>query len=661
MRATALCCAALVAAQTFSLQAQAPRPIPLLDVPFISQSELLCGGAAAAMVLRYWGERAVTAESFAALVDRSAAGIRTDALIADLVRRGWMATAVSGSGELMRGELARGRPVLTLIEDRPSFFHYVVVVAANERGVVFHDPARVPFVVMSVTEFDRRWRAAEQWMALVVPGPGGGGKQPAAPPDRREATAQPTTMAACDQRVADGVRLAQANDLSGAERTLSEAIGCPASLRELAGVRVLQKRWPEAADLAEAATEADQADEYAWKVLATSRFVQNDRVGALAAWNQVGEPRVDLVRFDGLTRTRHRAVEQLVGAAPGSLLSSDDFIRARRRLASLPSASSTRLDFVPVGTGLAELRGVVAERPVVPTGRLSLAALAVSTAVTREVRVKTGSLSGGGESIEFAWRFWPHRPRVAARIEAPAPWGGVWAAQAYSERQPFNRPEIARAEQTGGRLGFSNWAAARWRWTFSAGADEWSDIGVHAAAAGALRLVSLDERFEAGAEATVWRGASGFATVRSMARARSSTSMQDLVWMASAGFDAASSSTPLNLWAAGDTGHVRGALLRAHPVLDDGRLRLERLGRLLIHGSLEAQRWWRVAGPARIAAAAFSDVGRTARRFSGRGQGDVDVGVGARLAVAGIPGIFRADLGKGLRDGSTEISFVYAP
>src|SRR5688500_9150177 len=661
MRATALCCAALVAAQTFSLQAQAPRPIPLLDVPFISQSELLCGGAAAAMVLRYWGERAVTAESFAALVDRSAAGIRTDALIADLVRRGWMATAVSGSGELMRGELAQGRPVLTLIEDRPSFFHYVVVVAANERGVVFHDPARVPFVVMSVTEFDRRWRAAEQWMALVVPGPGGGGKQPATPPDRLEATAQPTTMAACDQRVADGVRLAQANDLSGAERTLSEAIGCPASLRELAGVRVLQKRWPEAADLAEAATEADQADEYAWKVLATSRFVQNGRVVALAAWNEVGEPRVDLVRFDGLTRTRHRAVEQLVGAAPGSLLSSDDFIRARRRLASLPSASSTRLDFVPVGTGLAELRGVVAERPVVPTGRLSLAALAVSTAVTREVRVKTGSLSGGGESIEFAWRFWPHRPRVAARIEAPAPWGGGWAAQAYSERQPFNRPEIARAEQTGVRLGFSDWAAARWRWTFSAGADEWSDIGVHAAAAGALRLVSLDERFEAGAEATVWRGASGFATVRSMARARSSTSMQDLVWMASAGFDAASSSTPLNLWAAGDPGHVRGALLRAHPVLDDGRLRLERLGRLLIHGSLEAQRWWRVAGPARIAAAAFSDVGRTARRFSGRGQGDVDVGVGARLAVAGIPGIFRADLGKGLRDGSTEISFVYAP
>jgi hypothetical protein len=661
MRATALWCAALVAAHTLSLDAQSPRPVPLLDVPFISQSELLCGGAAAAMVLRYWGERGVTAESFAALVDRSAAGIRTNVLLADLERRGWMATGVPGSAERMRAELAQGRPVLALIEDRPSFLHYIVVVAANERGVVFHDPARAPFVVMSLSEFDRRWRAADQWMAVVVPGPGGGAPAATPPPDRLEAAAQPATMTACDQRVADGVRLAQANDLAGAERALSEAIGCPAALRELAGVRVLQKRWPEAADLAAAATDADQADEYAWKVLATSRYVQNDRVGALAAWNHVGEPRVDLVRFDGLTRTRHRAVEQLVGAAPGSLLLSDDFIRARRRLAALPSASSTRLDFVPVGTGLAELRGVVAERPAVPAGRLSLAALAASTAARREVRVRTGSLTGGGESIELAWRFWPHRPRVAARTETPAPWGGVWAAEAYTERQPFNRPDVARAEQTGGRLGFSNWAAARWRWTFSAGVDEWADIGAHAAAGAALQFVSVDERVEAGIESTLSRGARGYGIVRATARARSSTSMQGLVLLASAGFDAASSSTPLNLWAAGDTGHVRGALLRAHPVLDAGRLRVERLGRLLVHGSVEAQRWWRVAGPARVAAAAFSDIGRTARRFDGRALNDIDAGVGARIAVAGIPGMFRADLGRGLRDGSTEISFVYEP
>ena len=35
------------------------------DVPFVAQSEALCGGAALAMVLRYWGTTGVQAEDFA--------------------------------------------------------------------------------------------------------------------------------------------------------------------------------------------------------------------------------------------------------------------------------------------------------------------------------------------------------------------------------------------------------------------------------------------------------------------------------------------------------------------------------------------------------------------------------------------------------------------
>ena len=58
---------------------QSSRPLAILDVPFISQSEALCGGAAVAMIMRYWGARGLDAESFAHLVDRSAAGIRTTA------------------------------------------------------------------------------------------------------------------------------------------------------------------------------------------------------------------------------------------------------------------------------------------------------------------------------------------------------------------------------------------------------------------------------------------------------------------------------------------------------------------------------------------------------------------------------------------------------
>ena len=96
-------------------------------------------------------------------------------------------------------------------------------------------------------------------------------------------------------------------------------------------------------------------------------------------------------------------------------------------------------------------------------------------------------------------------------------------------------------------------------------------------------------------------------------------------------------------------------------MLDSGYVRIERLGRLFLHGSLEAQRWWRVAGPLRVAAAAFTDLGQTSRRTDSTARGDVDVGLGARFAVAGIPGVFRADLGKGLGDGATAISLVYEP
>jgi hypothetical protein len=656
-----------VAAQTLHLQAQErTAPLQLLDVPFISQSELLCGGAAAAMVLRYWGERDVSAESFASLIDRSAAGIRTDALIADLARRGWDATEIAGNGEVLRAELARGRPVLTLIEDRPSTFHYIVIVAAHERGLVFHDPARAPFLVMSAAEFDRRWRAADRWMAVIVPTPDKSGADLYGPPrgplrPAPQSLTPESTAIPCDQAVAEGVRLAQANDLAGAERALSAAIGCPAAMRELSGVRVLQKRWVEAADLASAAVEADTGDAYAWRVLATSRFIQNDPLGALAAWNQVGEPRLDLVQFDGLTRTRHRAVEQLVDAASGEMLSPGTFVRASRRLAELPSAASTRLEYRPVGSGLAELRGVVAERPVLPTNLLSLAATGLSAAATRELRVATGSVVGGGERIEIGWRFWPHRPRVSVGIETPAPWGGVVSAQAYTEQQPFDVPAFSRAEQTGGRLGTSDWLTARWRWTVSAGVDEWSRSGARGMAGLALQFASLDGRTDATVGMDAWPRRGGFATSRANLRARSSTVRQGFVSLVAAGAEIVSRETPLNLWRAGDTGHVRTALLRAHPVLDDGQLRVERLGRMFFHGSVEAQRWWRVAGPLRAAAAAFADLGWTGRRVSGDARGDVDLGAGARLAVAGIPGIFRADLGKALGDGDTVFSLVYEP
>ena len=77
--------------------------------------------------------------------------------------------AIAGTNEAIARELADGRPILTLIEDRPGTFHYIVIIGATPRAIVYHDPARTAFRTMSRDDFDRRWSAAGHWMALVVP------------------------------------------------------------------------------------------------------------------------------------------------------------------------------------------------------------------------------------------------------------------------------------------------------------------------------------------------------------------------------------------------------------------------------------------------------------------------------------------------------------
>ena len=62
-----------------------------------------------------------------------------------------------------------------------------------------------------------------------------------------------------------------------------------------------------------------------------------------------------------------------------------------------------------------------------------------------------------------------------------------------------------------------------------------------------------------------------------------------------------------------------------------------------------------------IGAGLFVDAVRVDRRAMDESRGDVDVGGGLRLGFPGLDGVFRLDLGKGLRDGSTAVSFVYEP
>ena len=537
------------------------QSLTLLDVPFMAQSELLCGGAAAAMVMRYWGERGIDAEAFRPLIDRKARGIRTDALASNLRARGWTVLALDGSAEALERELQHGRPIITLIEDHPGTYHFVVVVARSTNGVVFHDPARAPFRVSTAAEFDKRWAVTNRWMLVVTPGAVRSTITLSAP-DR----VVPST--ACDQQIADGVRLAQQNDLDAAERTLAGAISCPggAAFRELAGIRAVQRRWPEAAELASAALARDRSDDYAARLLATARFVTDDQLGALDAWNRIDEPRIDLIRVDGLTRTRYQVVEHALGLKPGTRLSRAALMRARRRLLEFPAGSGS-VDFAPVPSGLAEIRATVGDRPLVPHGALDLGVLGVAASITREVSTSISSPSGGGEQVGVDWRFWAHRPLYQVSFGAPAPWRGVWKLTASRERQPYTSafaPTVHDAVQ----LELADWANGSLRWQVATGVDRWNRGANFGTAAGGVRFVSGSDRLDARAQLHTWFGG-GDAFERADLRvlARSSSRPRGLVLVMDAGAVAASASAPPDLWPAGDTGRARPLLLSCRDTL----------------------------------------------------------------------------------------------
>ena len=140
-------------------QSPPPPAGALLVVPYLPQTPDLCGGAALAMVLRYWGNTDVVPTDFSALVDDRAHGISTDALTAAVRAHGAapMVTHAAGAAllSIMKSDIDRGRPVIALIEDTPGALHYVVIVGVTDTTVVFHDPARacvIANVASSATE-----------------------------------------------------------------------------------------------------------------------------------------------------------------------------------------------------------------------------------------------------------------------------------------------------------------------------------------------------------------------------------------------------------------------------------------------------------------------------------------------------------------------------
>lgn len=641
-----------------SVHAQPSPAVHLLDVPYLPQSEALCGGAAIAMIMRFWGATGVYAETFADLVDTEAQGIRGEDLLRALRARGFDAQSARGSAALAQAGLAERRPLVALIEDRPGRFHYVVIVGWTGGKVIVHDPARAPFRVFDEAAFERAWAASNSWTLVAAPGPSAerGAKAPSSNEADGSRVASP-----CGGMVDEGVRLAGASDFDGARRILDLAsAACPADpapRRERAGLHALRSEWADAAAEAREALARDRHDQHAARILATSLFLTGDDAAALDAWNMVGEPVIDLVDIRGLVYTRFAVAADLLDLPPQTLLSRARLARAQRRLDSLPSLVNARVRYEPSENGRTKVVAAVLERPRFPTGAVPLAAIGVRALANREARVAVASPIGGGELWTASWRWWEQRPRVAAGLAAPAPFGGVWSLEASTETQSYGGDgDRIRERRRAVELSAADWITGRLRWAATAAIERWPS-GTAAAFAVGIDQRLADDRVSLAADASVRAGRVRTWTLRASADWRSKTAREGSVWLARSGVDFTGAGAPLALWSGAGTGHGRSRLLRAHSLLHDGEIRDGVFGRRLGYAGLEWQRWSIPRFRAiRFAPAAFVDFAgaRRTAAFSDR-RTHVDMGLGLRVALPAA-GVLRIDLARGLRDGVMALS-----
>ena len=152
-------------------RAAAASAVVSLTVPYVRQPKILCGGAAAAMVFRYWGDGQADPNQFAPLLDRAAGGIAADVLAQAIEDRGWRVVRFVGAVENLHDLLRDRRPVIVLLAEAQGRFHYVVVVGTTDNRIVLHDPARGPSRRVTVRAFAERWQRAGFWALLVLPPP----------------------------------------------------------------------------------------------------------------------------------------------------------------------------------------------------------------------------------------------------------------------------------------------------------------------------------------------------------------------------------------------------------------------------------------------------------------------------------------------------------
>lgn len=643
-------------------EGHAAGPPDALEVPYLPQSELLCGGAALAMVERWWGRRGVQGEDFSALVQPALGGIRTSALDSVARARGWDTRAVRGTATMLQRVLSEGAPVIALIEVGRDRYHYVVVLGWADGRVVFHDPAGSPSTSLTEERFLSRWAGADHWALIVRPAP-------STSPTLGEGTDAGAVVGAtdpmpCPPFLDQALDAAAGDELSDAARLLDEAArACPAEplvQRELAAVRFRQGRHAEASELAGEYAARAPGDALGWQLLATNRYLSGEYDAALMAWNVIDRPVVDLVVITGSRTIRFQQLAAALSVPHGTVLTPARLALARRRLADVPALRQARVSYQPVAGGLVEVRAVVAERPTVePLWRLA-AAGALGALAREAVRVEVASPTGGGELWAAEWRWETARPRASLRVDVPTHRGvpGVLRVEGAWERMrvALDTTGASVVEDTwrSAAVQWSGWLSPGVRQAATVGLERWSGDRRYVTLEAATELRGWGDRFRVGARGTQAAALSEHSSYR-RARVEAMWSSSDgLVragWSTRLGGDWVSAHAPLGAWSVAGGSPSSAIPLRAEPSPRGDFVAGGAVGRTILHGGLAGDVPVHRVGPLVLAVGAFLDAARIAGSADGwvGHRSHLDVGVGLRIGIGdGALGVLRVDVARGM-------------
>lgn len=597
------------------VQAQEPASAELRgpgsSVPYVAQGPLLCGGASAAMLQRYWGELGVYAEDYASLLRPEEGGIRTGELADALAERGYDVRVRTDEARPVLERVASGIPVVVLLESGEARYHYVVVVAVGPGTVRIHDPLDAPGRVLDRDDFLRRWAATDHWAMVALP-------------------AMPAPEA-------------PVRDAGDADEPEGEGNGhdLPPALRQ--GLDLLRRGEHERAEATVAGWLHDAAPgaprrPTALDMLGTARYLSGDEAGALAAWNRQDRPVVDLVSVTGLEHLRWATVADALPVAAREVLSPADLHLARRRVLQLPSVSSGLVQYRPLRNGSVALEVAVSERSRLPLGLLPAGEVVGDMIFGDELDLTVGPFLGMGErwDVEVAWEDAQEIRRGGVEIPSTALDGvvrleGGWLRERYEvdgDRTPTRTRRWATAT-------FRRWMAPSLRLGLRGGLERGDDGGRVGRAGATFLATALSDDIRFGGELDGWfGGAEPFARFRVSARGRR-PSAGHAEWRVRVGASVVTDGAPPTIWDGVGGGGVRELPLRGHELEDGNRIQDPLLGPTVFYGTL-AHAWFLDVAPARLGVSLFVDVARVREGLGGLPpRGFVDPGIQLELQALG--------------------------